>query len=254
MSGQAEHSPLSPPVLGVLGILLFLGFWQLAGANGWGGLTLPALDRVLAEFANPQRQALFLRAAGASLASLGLGLLYGAMLGIGLALMTRILPFLWEGLDNLAALVNAIPSIALAPIFMLMFTPETVPVAIAAMSVYFVTYVATRSALAGTPRAYGDLMGVLGASRWRRLRHVEWPSALPGIATALRLSVPVALVGVVVGEWFGAPRGFGLIMISAMQNFQIPLLWATVLLVAICSLTLYLVFTALEKLIYRRFT
>lgn len=253
MSSSAQGQEPKTVLLGVVGVLAFLAFWQVAGMNGWGGLTLPPLDRVLAEFANPQRQGLFTRAAAASIGALGQGLLVGTLLGVGCAVVTRLVPVLWEGLDNLAALINAIPSIALAPVFMLMFNPDTVPVAISSMSVYFVTYVAARSALSGTPKAYGDLMSVLGASRFSRLRHVEWPSALPGIATALRLSVPVALVGVVVGEWFGAPRGFGLIMISAMQNFQIPLLWATVLLVAVCSLALYLAFTALERFVYGKF-
>lgn len=250
-----EHETGAKPVLlGAIGIGVFLALWQVAGVNGWGGMTLPALDRVLLEFTNPQRQGLFMRAAGASIASLGLGLLYGTLLGVGLAIVTRLLPILWDGLDNFAALVNAIPSIALAPVFMLMLTPDAVPIAIATMSVYFVTYVASRSALDGTPAAYRDLMSVLGSSRINRMRMVEWPSALPGIATALRLNVPIALVGVVVGEWFGAPRGFGLIMISAMQNFQIPLLWATVLLVAVCSLALYFAFTLLERRVYKRFT
>lgn len=240
-------------VLGSIGILAFLALWEVAGSNGWGGLTLPPLSKVLLEYTSAQRQGLFLRAMQASLSALAQGLALGVILGVGAAALTRLLPPFQEGLDGFAALVNAIPAIALAPIFMLLLSPETVPVAIAALNVFFVAYVAARTGLTSASAAHNDVMSALGASHWRRFRLLDLPSALPAIASALRLAVPVALVGIVVGEWFGAPRGFGLIMISAMQNFQIPLLWATVLLTSLCSMVLYLAFTGLERLILVRY-
>jgi NitT/TauT family transport system permease protein len=61
------------------------------------------------------------------------------------------------------------------------------------------------------------------------------------------------MIGAILGEWFGAPHGLGLIIVGAMQNFQIPLLWSAVLLVAMASIILYGIATVLETAAYRRF-
>jgi NitT/TauT family transport system permease protein len=69
----------------------------------------------------------------------------------------------------------------------------------------------------------------------------------------MKLAVPAALIGAIIGEWFGAPRGLGLLILSAMQNFQMLLLWSAVLLTALVSLTLFGALTLLERLVYERF-
>jgi ABC-type nitrate/sulfonate/bicarbonate transport system permease component len=98
-----------------------------------------------------------------------------------------------------------------------------------------------------------DLFAVLGASAILRLWRLELPAALPTIASGARLSVAAALIGAILGEWFGAPHGLGLIIIGAMQNFQIPLLWSAVLLIAAASILVYGLATLVEKAAYRRF-
>lgn len=234
-------------LLGIAGIGVFLLFWEIAGRLGWGGLTLPALSEVLATLFSPQRQGLFQRALGATLYALLRGYGLGVFMGVGLATIAHLLPPMREGFDGFAALLHAVPAIALAPVFMLLLMPETVPVAVASINVLFICYVATRSALAGASRAHHDVFTALGSSRWRRYLSLELPAALPQIASALKLAVPVGLVGIVVGEWFGAPRGLGLVMVSAMQNFQIPLLWSAVVLVSVMSMALYGTLALVER-------
>jgi len=83
---------------------------------------------------------------------------------------------------------------------------------------------------------------------------LELPAALPTIASGARLSLCAAMIGAVLGEWFGAPHGLGLIVIGAMQNFQIPLLWCAVLLIAAASIVVYAAATVLEAAVYRTFS
>jgi NitT/TauT family transport system permease protein len=97
------------------------------------------------------------------------------------------------------------------------------------------------------------LFTVLGASRLQRLWRLDLPAALPALSSGLKLAVPVSLIGAVIGEWFGAPRGLGVLIVNAMQNFQIPLLWSAVTLIAASSLTLYALLTLLERACYARF-
>src|SRR6266404_183084 len=71
--------------------------------------------------------------------------------------------------------------------------------------------------------------------------------------SVLRLAWPAALIGAIIGEWFGAPRGIGILIINAMQNFQIVLLWSAVLLAVGTSLVVYGLLTLLERAAYARF-
>ena len=77
--------------------------------------------------------------------------------------------------------------------------------------------------------------------------------SLPAIASGMRLAAPSALIGVIVGEWFGAPRGIGALIINAMQNFQIALLWSAALLAVVVSLTLFAVLGVLQRVAARAF-
>jgi NitT/TauT family transport system permease protein len=105
---------------------------------------------------------------------------------------------------------------------------------------------------AGEP-AHRDLFAVLGADRLKRFARLELPAALPALASGLRLAWPAALIGAIIGEWFGAPRGIGILIINAMQNFQIVLLWCAVLLAVGASLLFYGLLTLLERAAYARF-
>src|SRR5262249_40203206 len=125
--------------------------------------------------------------------------------------------------------------------------------AIAAAHVAFILYVSASSGLAAASQAHHDLLSALGASRWQRLWRLDLPVALPALATGLKLAVPAALIGTVIGEWFGAPRGLGVLIVNAMQNFQIPLLWSVVVLIAATSLILYALLTLFERACYARF-
>ena len=77
--------------------------------------------------------------------------------------------------------------------------------------------------------------------------------ALPSLVSGLRLAWPAALIGAIIGEWFGASRGIGILIINAMQNFQIVLLWCAVLLAVAASLFFYGLLTLLERAAYARF-
>ena len=76
---------------------------------------------------------------------------------------------------------------------------------------------------------------------------LQLPAAIPGMADGLRLAAPAAILGAVLGEWFGAPRGLGVLIVSAMQNYQIELLWAAALLAALMSMIAFGLFTLLAR-------
>jgi ABC-type nitrate/sulfonate/bicarbonate transport system permease component len=245
--------PLRSTVLAFAGLGLFLGAWQMIGHYRLAGLTWPPLSEVAELLADPLRWPLFGRALSASIYAMMVGYGAGLALGVGAAIATLLLPGARPGTDRLAAVINSIPSIALGPVFIVFLSRESTPAAIAAAHVAFILYVSTSSGLAAASPGHHDLLSALGASRWQRLWHLDLPASLPALATGLKLAVPAALIGTVIGEWFGAPRGLGVLIVNAMQNFQIPLLWSVVVLIAATSLSLYAALTLVERACYARF-
>ena len=253
MSAASVANRWQRPVLGAVGLALFLLAWQWIGSHRMLGSTWPALDTVLAYLADPQRRGLFGRALDASFRAAGMGFAIGCVTGVVFAAVAWMVPVLRVGADHTTAVIHAIPQVALAPVFIIVGGPETAPVAISALNVFFLLYVATSSGFAAATRSHRDLFTVLGASRLKRLWRLDLPAALPSITSGLKLAVPAALVGTLIGEWFGAPRGLGVLILNAMENFQIPLLWSAVLLTLCAALALYALCGLLERAAEARF-
>lgn len=238
---------------GTFGIGLFLVGWELIGRYRLAGLTWPPLSIVLEFLAAPVRWPLFGRALAATMSSAAIGFVLGVGLGAGLALGVHLLPKLKPGTDRLAAMVNAIPAIALGPLLIVTFDRAGTPAALAAIHSFFLVYVAVSAGLMAAGRSQQDLLSVLGARRLRRLRLLELPAALPAFVSSVKVALSASILGAILGEWFGAPRGLGVIILNAMENFQIPLLWSAVLLAAAISLGLFGAATVLERIVHRHF-
>lgn len=239
--------------LGALGIALFLALWETVGQLKLAGISWPPLSAVFEMLADEGRRPLFQRALSATLAETAMGYVWGTAAGLALAAMAHLLPPLRRGSDRLAAVLNSVPSIALGPIFLVLLSRESTPAAVSSIHVFFIVFVSVSSGLQRATPAHRDLFAVLGADRMKRFRRLELPAALPALASGLRLAWPAALIGAIIGEWFGASRGIGILIINAMQNFQIVLLWCAVLLAVGSSLVFYGLLTLLERVAYARF-
>jgi len=239
---------------GAAGVLLLLAAWEWIGRSGWAGATFPALSSVLAVYFDKRLAALLYRSTLATAGSALEGLALGMLLGTATAFVTHAVPPLRPGLDRLAVTLNAVPAIALGPIFIIMVSRDLTPVLLATIPVFFLLYVAVTSGLRATPRRLNEMMTTLGAAKLQRLLYVELPYALPSFLSGMKISVTSAMIGAIVGEWFGAPTGLGIVILNTMQNFQIPLMWAAVLLTASISLAGYGIMSLAESFTARRFT
>lgn len=239
--------------LGIAGVGLFLVLWQLIGVFRIAGLTWPPLTTVLAFMADPGRQPLLLRAMSASYSAVALGYVSGIAVGLGAAVLGHLAQPLRPGIDHLVAVIHAVPPIALAPVFMTLLSRDSVPSVLSALGVAYMIYVSASSGLEAAGQVHRDLFRVLGASPWTRVWRLYLPCALPALASGLKLAVPIAFIGGIIGEWFGASRGLGLLMVSGMQNFQIPLLWSAVFIATATSLVLFALMSLIERLVVERF-
>ena len=236
-----------------VGLLAFFAAWQWAGKSGAAGPAVPAVSDVAGTQFDPANLPLLARSAAYTLASAAKGLFFGGTLAVVLAVVMHLLPPLRPGLDRLAVLVNATPPIAVGPILIVVFSRDQTPAALAGIQVFFLFYIAASSGLAAASPELRRVMTGFGADAWKRLVHLELPAALPHLASGLKAAVSASFLGAILGEWFGAPQGLGLVILNAMQNFQILLMWAAVVVAAVMSLTAFLAAAGLERIVARRF-
>ncbi len=237
---------------GVAGLLAFMAIWEAGGRSGLLGASFPPISEVIEYLIDPTRRSLFERAVSATFVSAVRGFLIGAGVAVLLASIGALLPAARDGLDRFVASVHAVPLIALGPLFIVLLSRDGTPAAIASLAAFFPVYVASAAGFDDTSRTHRDVFSALGASRRIRMRLLQIPCALPSIADGLRLAAPAAVLGAILGEWFGAPRGIGILIVSSMQNFQITQLWASALLAAAISLSAFGLFGMLERFVVGR--
>lgn len=240
--------------LNFAGLALLLALFEIIGRTGLFGSAWPALSSVWRlVHTEPEPRATLIRATVATADSAARGLGIGASAGLALAAVALIPP-LSRGVERLAALVHSIPLIALGPILITLAGRTQTPMVVAALAAGFAMFVAGTAGVEATAPVLSDLFTACGASRWHRALWLQGPAALPTIVSGLTIAAPAAVLGAVVGEWFGAPRGLGVLLVSAMNNFQIPMLWAAAFACAAMSLLLYFGLSAVQVLVNRTLT
>ena len=149
-----------------------------------------------------------------------------------------------------AVFFNTIPILALAPILVLIFGLGMLPkIVIAAVICFFPTLVNMIRGLESATQAELELMRILNATRREVLWRLRMPRSMPFLFSALRIATTTCVIGAIVGEWIGANKGLGALIIQATFNYQSPLLYATLFM----SSGLALLFFTLVVLAERHF-
>jgi NitT/TauT family transport system permease protein len=118
-------------------------------------------------------------------------------------------------------MLNAVPRVVLAPLFLLWFGLGIwSKVALAVTLVFFVMFFSTYQGVRDADRVLIDNVRMLGASERQLVRHVLIPSALTWIFSSLQTSLGFAMVGAVVGEYLGSTRGLGYVISQAEGTFD----------------------------------
>jgi NitT/TauT family transport system permease protein len=226
---------------------------EVVGRLGLAGPGWPPLTAVLGYVADPAARQLLGRSLLATGTAALAGFLLGGVVALLVAVLSALVPAAGPGIDRLAAVVHAVPLIALGPLLITTAGREATPTLVAALAAGFALFVAATSALGAASDAQRDVFAVLGASRVATLLRLQLPAGLPLIVDGLTLAAPAAVLGAVVGEWFGARRGLGVLLVSSMQNVRIDQLWAAALTAAAMSLLAYVLLVALRAAVARRF-
>ncbi|WP_321322890.1 ABC transporter permease [Thiomicrorhabdus sp.] len=155
---------------------------------------------------------------------------------------------LYNALYPLFIAFETVPKVAVVPILVLWFGIGTTPAILTAWIIsFFPIVVNVSTGLATLEPEVVDVMRALKASKRQILFKVGIPNTLPYFFGALKISITLAFVGSVVAETVAANAGVGHLMLSAQANFDVPLVFAGLVVLAIEGLAVYTLFALLEK-------
>ncbi|MEK9968080.1 MAG: ABC transporter permease [Ferrovibrio sp.] len=222
------------------GLLLL---WQvLVTAFDLPPYILPAPYRVAMAFIDSA--SLLLSEAAVTVAEMLLGLSFGSLLGAAAALGLLLSPAARRWLLPLLVASQAVPVFAMAPLLVLWLGfGMASKVMMAMLVIFFPVAVTLYDGLRRTEPGWLDLARVMTADapqhRLRILRHIRLMAALPAFASGLKIAAAVAPIGAVIGEWVGASAGLGFRMLQANARVQTDLMFAALILLAVCAVALY---------------
>jgi NitT/TauT family transport system permease protein len=248
------HSRLSyvwPPILVAA---LFLGGWQLlVVVQELKPFLLPAPSLIASEFTDGAT--LMWSAAVYTGTTAFLGLLFGTLAGLFIALLAQRFITVNNLVTPLAAGLATVPIIALTPILNNMFniTSRTPRVLVTAIIVLFPIFVNVIRGLVQVNPVQLELMRSLNAAPRTTLRVLRIPNAIPFFFTGLKIAAPLSVIAALVAEYFGGPQqGLGSRIASAAANTAYGRAWAYVLAAIVTGLIFYLTILLLERLVTPR--
>lgn len=185
-----------------------------------------------------------------------LEVLMGIAIALGVAIPLAILMFVHPAVEKaLAPLLvasQAIPVFALAPLLVVwMGYGLTSKILMAALIIFFPITVNLLQGFKSCDREYRVLFQLMGAAFWQNLRLLWWPWALPHFFAGLKVGVAVATIGAVIGEWVGAQKGLGFLMIQFNARLQTDLVFAAILWLSAMGIMLWFLVGWLEKRVVR---
>lgn len=178
-----------------------------------------------------------------------LGYLWGNVIAIALGILFELLPAVEGPLLRLAIASVNIPLVAIAPILVVVLSGDGPKVALAALSVFFTTLIATILGLRSADPTSLDVVRASGGGDWIALRKIKLWAALPSLLAGLRIAAPAALLGAVIGEYLGANQGLGVAMIQAQSSFEVARTWGVALVVSALAGALYLAASIIAHLL-----
>ena len=173
-----------------------------------------------------------------------LGLITGTVLGGFTAVQLANSDRLHRLVMPLLIFTQAVPVFALAPILTLWFGYGIASkVVMAVLIIYFPVTSAFYDGLTRVPADILDMAKIMGGTKRQIMRRIKIPHALPSLGTGLKLAAVYAPIGAVIGEWVGASKGLGYLMLLANGRAKTDLMFASLFTLVVMTLLLSLAVT-----------
>jgi NitT/TauT family transport system permease protein len=232
---------------------LLLAGWEAASRAGLlNPMFMPSPSRIWAALVDlfadgriwPHLEATF----SAALGGLALGIVVGILLGVAAALV----PLIAELLEPVMSVLNAIPRVILAPLFVIwlgigLASKVALSFILVAVLIFFTVFTGIRQ----VDRRLVERVITLGGNRWDLVRHVYLPAVTAWVLGNLKVAVGFAFTGACVGEFVAATHGLGYLLSFAQSTYNSALMFALILLILVVVMLIFMIAGRLERYLLR---
>lgn len=231
----------------VFGLVAFFGIWELAvRVTGTPAFVLPtpsaSFQRLWERLPAYSYELLF------TLAAAGIGLSIGFTVGMIGAVIMAHWRLLERSLFPLAVILKLVPFVAIAPLLVVWLGYDLKPkILLASLITFFPVLVNGITGLRAADPLAVEFFRSVGASRWETLRQLRWQGSLPYLFAALKVAVNLAVIGAIVGEFFGAENGIGKVINVTALSLDLRGMFAAIMLLAVTGVTITLLTNVAER-------
>ncbi|CAN5660295.1 ABC transporter permease [soil metagenome] len=235
----------------VMTFVAFFAAWELLVR--WFNIKPVILPGPLTIFADMwEHRAMLLKNTWPTFVAISLGFIYAFLVGFAIAIGIAFSKTVRELTYPFLVVAQILPKVAFAPLFLIWFGFGLTPkILIAALVAFFPIVINTAKGLTSVDPELLEYMHSLGASRWESFRKISLPWALPYIFAALKISITLAIVGAVVGEFVAAGEGLGYVINAANIALDTELMFAAITVLSVLGVLLFMAVVAVERFVMR---
>jgi len=248
MRGDMMHAGIvARYVLPAATLLFLLVLWQvLVTALNVPALLLPPPSAIGAELV--KWRGLMFQHSLVTLYETVLGFLLGIVLGVPMAVAISTSRLLQNTIYPLIILAQSIPKVTIAPLFLIWLGYGILPkVFVGFLVAFFPIVIDTATGLNSVEPELLDLTRALSASEWQTLWRIRFPQALPFFFSGLKVSITLAVIGAVIGEFVGSNQGLGYLILTGTAELKTAFVFACMLLLSAIGIGLFALLVAIER-------
>ncbi len=235
-------------------VALFFALWEIGPRMGWINPMLTSYPSAIAgTLMKMTSDGTLLMHTWVTLQEILVGFVGGMVLGTLLAVALWWSPMVYRISDPFIVVLNALPKIALVPIFYIWLGDMASIYAMAIAVSLFVTVLMLFTGFQAIDPDKIRLVRLFGASQFRVLTKIVLPGSVPTMISTLKVNVGLALVGVIVGEFQAAKAGLGYLITYGSQIFQMNLVMTSIFVLAVISTLLFALIQSVEATVLRRY-
>ena len=233
----------------IIMMVSFILLWQIASNKEWINSFLFSSPKDIFELlAKYISNGELLKHLSISLYETVLGLVIGTILGIAIAIVLWWNKFLSKVLDPFLVVLNALPTTALAPIFIIWVGTGIKGIVVVAISIsLIVTILSAYSYFEGVDKNKIRMLESFGANKYQILTKLVLPSNLANIMGIIKINIGMSWIGVIVGEFIVSREGIGYLLTYGSQVFRLDLVMMSVFVLAIVAYLMYLITNFIES-------
>lgn len=177
------------------------------------------------------------------------GFLIAIALSIILAVIMDMVPLIKRALYPVLVISQTIPTVALAPLFIIWFGFGALPKIIVVVIVcFFPIVISIVDGLEGVDKDLINHFKLMGASKLNVFLHLKLPYGMINFFSGMRIAATYSIMGAVIGEWLGGDKGLGVYMTRARSAYALDKMFASIVIIVAISMGIFLLVSLMEKL------